>query len=132
MGRSTEITRDEVKFTKFVSKLRRKFTDIFSDLLKTQLILKGIITPEDWEVMKEHIQYDFLQDNHFSELKDMEILGERIDHLDRLSDYVGKYYSHEWVRKNILRQSEKEIEEIDKQIDGEKGDEEDGEEDAFL
>ena len=82
--------------------------------------------------MKEHIQYDFLQDNHFSELKDMEILGERIDHLDRLSDYVGKYYSHEWVRKNILRQSEKEIEEIDKQIDGEKGDEEDGEEDAFL
>ena len=132
LGRSTEITRDEVKFTKFVSKLRRKFTDIFSDLLKTQLILKGIITPEDWEVMKEHIQYDFLQDNHFSELKDMEILGERIDHLDRLSDYVGKYYSHEWVRKNILRQSEKEIEEIDKQIDGEKGDEEDGEEDAFL
>ena len=132
LGRSTEITRDEVKFTKFVSKLRRKFTDIFSDLLKTQLILKGIITPEDWEVMKEHIQYDFLQDNHFSELKDMEILGERIDHLDRLADYIGKYYSHEWVRRNILRQSDKEIEEIDKQIDGEKGDEEDGESDAFL
>ena len=132
LGRSTEITRDEVKFTKFVGKLRRKFTDVFHDLLKTQLILKGIITPDDWENMKEQITYDFLQDNHFSELKDLEILGERIDHLDRLTDYIGKYYSHEWIRKNILRQSEKEIEEIDGQMDGEKGDEEDGEEDAFL
>jgi hypothetical protein len=132
LGRSTEITRDEVKFTKFVSKLRRKFTDIFHDLLKTQLILKQIITPEDWEIMKEQITYDFLQDNHFSELKDMEILGERIDHLDRLTDYIGTYYSHEWVRKNILRQSEKEIEEIDGQIETEKEADPEGEDDAFL
>jgi hypothetical protein len=132
LGRSTEITRDEVKFTKFVSKIRRKFADIFQDLLKTQLILKGIITPEDWEVMQEQITYDFLQDNHFSELKDLEILGERIDHLDRLTDYIGKYYSHVWIRKNILRQSEREIEELDSQIESEKGDEEDGEDDAFL
>ena len=132
LGRSTEITRDEVKFTKFVGKLRRKFTEVFHDILKTQLILKGIITPEDWENMKESITYDFLQDNHFSELKDLEILGERIDHMDRLADYVGKYYSNEWVRKNVLRQSEKEIEEIDNQIEDEKGDEGEGEEDAFL
>ena len=94
--------------------------------------MKGIITPEDWENMKESITYDFLQDNHFSELKDLEILGERIDHMDRLADYVGKYYSNEWVRKNVLRQSEKEIEEIDNQIEDEKGDEGEGEEDAFL
>ena len=132
LGRSTEITRDEVKFTKFVGKLRRKFTDVFHDLLKTQLLLKQIITPEDWDVMKEQITYDFLQDNHFSELKDMEILGERIDHLDRLTDYIGSYYSKEWVRKNILSQSEKEIEEIDAQIEKEKETDPESEDDAFL
>tara|TARA_Y100000034_G_C6873885_1_gene399347 strand:+ start:219 stop:1724 length:1506 start_codon:yes stop_codon:yes gene_type:complete len=134
LGRSTEITRDEVKFTKFVDKLRRKFTDIFHDLLRTQLILKGIITPDDWEILKEQITYDFLQDNHFSELKDAEILGERIDILDRLTDYIGTYYSHEWVRKNVLRQSDREIEVMDAEIEAEKkkmGDDEGGT-DAFL
>jgi len=134
LGRSTEITRDEVKFTKFVDKLRRKFTDIFHDLLKTQLILKGIITSDDWEILKEQITYDFLQDNHFSELKDAEILGERIDILDRLTDYIGMYYSHEWVRKNVLRQSDREIEVMDGEIEAEKkkmGDDEGGT-DAFL
>ena len=133
LGRSAEITRDEVKFTKFIGKLRRKFADIFHDLLKTQLILKGVITPEDWDINKESITYDFLQDNHFSELKDLEILGERLDHMDRIQDYIGQYYSTEWIRKNVLRQSEKEIEEIDAQIATEKENEpEDGEDDAFL
>jgi len=132
MGRSTEITRDEVKFTKFVGKLRKKFSFLFHDILKTQLILKGIITPEDWDLIKEGITYDFIEDNHFSELKDLEILGERIDHLDRLTDYIGKYYSTEWIRRNVLRQSEKEIEELDKQIEAEKESGENGEEDSFL
>ena len=128
LGRSTEITRDEVKFTKFVGKLRKKFTVLFTDILKTQLILKEIITPEDWEEIKELISFDFLKDNHFSELKDLEILGDRIDILDRLTDYIGEYYSKEWVRRNILRQSEKEAEELDAQIEAEKeagGDEDD-------
>ena len=120
LGRSTEITRDEVKFTKFVGKLRKKFTVLFTDILKTQLILKEIITPEDWEEIKELISFDFLKDNHFSELKDLEILGDRIDILDRLTDYIGEYYSKEWVRRNILRQSEKEAEELDAQIEAEK------------
>jgi len=120
LGRSAEITRDEVKFTKFVGKLRKKFASLFHDILRTQLILKGIITSEDWENIKENVSYDFLEDNHFSELKDLEILGDRLDHMDRIQDYIGKYYSHEWVRRNILRQSEKEMQELDAQIDKEK------------
>ena len=132
MGRAEEISRDEVKFTKFVGKLRKKFALLFHDVLKTQLILKGVITPEDWDLIKEGITYDFIEDNHFSELKDLEILGERIDHLDRLGDYIGKYYSTEWVRRNVLRQSEREIQELDKQIEAEKESGEDGEEDSFL
>ena len=125
LGRSAEITRDEVKFTKFVGKIRRKFAMLFDDLLRTQLILKGVITPEDWEIIKEDVSYDFLEDNHFSELKDLEILGERLDHMDRIQDYIGRYYSTEWVRKNVLRQSEKEIEEIDAQIASEQPPEDD-------
>ena len=131
MGRSAEITRDEVKFTKFVQKLRKKFSTLFHDILKTQLILKGIIAPEDWENNKEKISYNWLQDNHFSELKDLEILGEKIDITDRLTDYIGTYYSHDWVRRNILGQSETEIEELDAQIEAEKESGE-GEEDAFI
>ena len=131
MGRSAEITRDEVKFTKFVQKLRKKFSTLFHDVLKTQLILKGIITPEDWESNKEKISYDWLQDNHFSELKDLEILGEKVDIADRLTDYIGRYYSNEWVRKSVFGQSETEIEELDAQIAAEKESGE-GEEDAFI
>ena len=131
MGRSAEITRDEVKFTKFVQKLRKKFSTLFHDVLKTQLILKGIIAPEDWEKNKEKISYDWLQDNHFSELKDLEILGEKIDITDRLTDYIGKYYSHDWVRRNVLQQSETEIEELDAQIAAEKESGEGGE-DEFI
>lgn len=132
LGRSTEITRDELKFTKFVSKLRNKFSDLFSDLLRTQLILKGIITADDWENIKENISYDYLQDNYFTELKNIEILGDRVDILDRLADYVGKYYSHEWIRRNVLGQSDREIDEMDLQIKNEKESGETTEEDPFI
>ena len=131
LGRAAEITRDEVKFTKFVGKLRKKFATLFHDILKTQLILKGIITPEDWEDIKELVSYDWIQDNHFSELKDLEILGDKIDIADRLADYIGSYYSHEWVRRNILGQSEKEMQELDAQIKTEK-ESGNGEEDPFI
>ena len=116
LGRSTEITRDELKFTKFVQRLRKKFTPLFTDILKAQLILKGVVTLEDWDKMKEHIQYDFLQDGHFAELKNAEMLRERINLANELTPYVGKYFSVEYLRKNVLRQSDEEIAEIDSQI----------------
>ena len=120
LGRSTEITRDEIKFSKFIGRLRKKFSELFQDLLKTQLILKGIITEEDWKTIKEFIVYDFQDDNHFQELKDMEILKERIDALNNVNEFVGTYYSVEYVRRYILRQSDTEIDAIDKQIEAEK------------
>ena len=116
LGRSTEITRDELKFTKFVQRLRKKFTELFNDILKTQLILKAVITEEDWHMLRDHVQYDFLQDGHFAELKDSEMLLERIRIANEVRDYVGKYYSVEYVRKNILKQSDRDIEDIDTQI----------------
>jgi hypothetical protein len=116
MGRAAEITRDELKFTKFVQRLRKRFSQIFSDILKTQLVLKGIITIEDWVKIKEHIQYTFLKDGYFAELKNAEILRERIGLCQEVSPYVGKYYSVEYVRKNILQQSDEDILEIDSQI----------------
>ena len=120
LGRSTEITRDEIKFSKFIQRLRKKFAELFQDLLKTQMILKGIITDEDWTNIKEYIIYDFQDDNHFQELKDMEILKERIQALNDVNEFVGTYYSVEYIRRYILRQSDTEIEEIDKQIEDEK------------
>jgi len=120
LGRSTEITRDEIKFSKFIQRLRKKFGELFQDLLKTQMILKGIITDEDWKAIKEYIIYDFQDDNHFQELKDMEILKERIQALNDVNEFVGTYYSVEYIRRYILRQSDTEIEEIDKQIEDEK------------
>ena len=120
LGRSTEITRDEIKFSKFIQRLRKKFGELFQDLLKTQMILKGIITDEDWTTIKEYIIYDFQDDNHFQELKDMEILKERIEALNNVNEFVGTYYSVEYIRRYILRQSDTEIEEIDKQIKDEK------------
>ena len=120
LGRSTEITRDEIKFSKFIGRLRKKFSELFQDLLKTQLILKGIITDEDWTNIKEYIIYDFQDDNHFQELKDMEILKERIEALNNVNEFVGTYYSVEYVRRYILRQSDTEIDAIDKQIEAEK------------
>ena len=120
MGRSAEITRDEIKFTKFIQRIRKRFTGLFQDLLKTQLILKGIMTPEDWDVVKEKIIYNFNDDNHFFELKDAELLKERVEQLTAVSEYVGTYFSVEWIRKNVLKQSPEEIEEIDNQIANER------------
>ena len=116
IGRAAEISRDELKFTKFVGRLRKKFTEIFDDILRTQLILKGIIAEEDWPTIQTTINYDFLSDGHFSELKESEMLKDRIALADSMKDYVGKYFSHTYVRKNILKQSDRDIEEIDNQI----------------
>ena len=113
LGRSSEITRDELKFTKFVGKLRKKFSDIFNDTLKTQLILKSVITPEDWEDMKEHIQYDYLYDNHFTELKNLEMMTEKLNVIGLMDPYVGRYFSIDYIRQEVLGQTEKMIEEMD-------------------
>lgn len=119
MGRSTEITRDELKFTKFVQRLRKKFTELFNDFLKTQLILKGVIAEEDWATIQVNIKYDFLQDGHFAELKESEMLKDRVLLADSLEKYVGKYFSQEYIRRFIFKQSEKEIKDMDKQIKAE-------------
>ena len=113
LGRSSEILRDEVKFSKFVSRLRKRFSAMFNDMLRTQLLLKNIITPEDWSMMEEHIQYDFLYDNHFAELKDTELLTERLNMVATAEPYVGKYFSQDYVRRKILRQTDTEIDEQD-------------------
>ena len=113
LGRSSEILRDELKFTKFVGRLRKRFSNMFNDMLKTQLLLKNIITPDDWEVMSEHIQYDFLYDNHFSELKDAELMNERLTLAQTAEPYIGKYFSQDYVRRHILRQTDVEIIEQD-------------------
>jgi hypothetical protein len=116
LGRSSEILRDEVKFSKFVSRLRKRFSYMFNDMLKTQLILKNIITPEDWDIMEEHIQYDFLYDNHFAELKEAELLNERLSMVQTAEPYVGKYFSQDYLRRKILRQTDQEIIEEDRLI----------------
>ena len=131
MGRASEISRDELKFNKFTNRLQNKFARSFTDILKTQLVLKEIVTGEEFDKMKDFIQYDFATDNHFTELKDAEVLRERLDTLGTISDYVGKYYSNEYVRKYVLRQSEEDIKLIDQQIKDEGGDEEGGDEDDF-
>ena len=119
LGRSSEILRDELKFSKFVGRLRKRFAAMFSDMLRTQLILKNIVTPEDWDKMEDHIQYDFLYDNQFAELKESELLEGRLGNLAAIEPYIGKYYSTEYVRRKILRQTDSEIIEIDAQIDDE-------------
>jgi hypothetical protein len=127
LGRSTEITRDELKFTKFVQRLRKKFTPLFTDILKTQLILKGVITLEDWKKMQQHIQYNFLQDGHFAELKRAELLEDRINALGSIESYIGTFFSKEWVQKNVLNLTDHEIEDMQAQINKEAGlDPEDG------
>jgi hypothetical protein len=120
LGRSSEILRDEIKFTKFVGRLRKRFSNLFNDLLRTQLILKNIVSPEDWDVLSEHVQYDYMYDNHFAELKQTELLNERISLLNVVEPYIGKYFSVDYVRRYILRQTDTEIVEIDKQISTEK------------
>ena len=119
LGRSSEILRDELKFSKFVGRLRKRFANIFSDMLKTQLVLKNIITPEDWEQISDHIQYDFLYDNQFAELKESEMMNERLGTLATIEPYIGKYFSVDYVRRKVLRQTDAEIIEIDKQIEKE-------------
>jgi hypothetical protein len=119
LGRSSEILRDELKFAKFVGRLRKRFAQMFNDMLRTQLILKNIVSPEDWEVMADHIQYDFLYDNQFAELKESELLNERLGTLATIEPYIGKYYSTEWVRRKVLRQTDSEMIEIDEQIEKE-------------
>jgi hypothetical protein len=119
LGRSSEILRDEVKFSKFVARLRKRFSYMFHDMLKTQLILKNIVTMEDWEKMSDHIQYDFLYDNHFAELKDSELLTERLNLIAQAEPYVGKYFSQDYVRRKILRQTDQEILEQDSIINKE-------------
>jgi len=121
LGRSTEITRDELKFSKFVQRLRKKFAALFHDILRTQLVLTGVIAEEEWDTIKEHIQYDFLQDGHFAELRDTEILRERVEMLGQVEPYVGNFFSKAWVRKHILHQTQDEIDEIEKEIEAEGG-----------
>ena len=119
LGRSSEILRDELRFSKFVGRLRKRFSHMFNDMLRTQLILKNIVTPEDWSQMEDHIQYDFLYDNQFAELKESEMLQSRLGNLAQIEPYIGKYYSTEYVRKRVLQQTDSEIEEIDMQIEDE-------------
>ena len=119
LGRSSEILRDELQFSKFVGRLRKRFAHMFNDFLKTQLILKNIVTPEDWKQMEDHIQYDFLYDNQFAELKESEMLQNRLSNLATIEPYIGKFYSTEFVRKRVLQQTDQEIEEIDMQIEDE-------------
>ena len=116
LGRSTEITRDELKFTKFVQRIRKKFSPIFTDILKTQLLLKGIIAPEDWPKIQEHIQYDYLADGHFAELKDAELLENRLNQLQTVEAYIGTFFSKEYVLKKVLRMNDTEIQEMRDQI----------------
>jgi len=119
LGRSSEILRDELKFSKFVGRLRKRFSNLFNDILRTQLILKNIVSPEDWETISDHIQYDFLYDNQFAELKESELVNNRLATLATIEPYIGKYYSTEYVRKRILRQTDSEIIDIDEQIEDE-------------
>ena len=116
LGRASEISRDELKFTKFVGRLRKKFTELFNDLLRTQLIIKGVISETEWPLIRDSIFYDFLQDGHFAELKNTEMLRERLNLAREVRDYVGKYFSVNYVRRNILKQTESEIKKMDAEI----------------
>jgi hypothetical protein len=116
LGKTTEVLRDELKFTKFIGRLRKRFSEMFHDMLKTQLILKGVISPEDWDDMKEHIQYDYLFDNHFNELKEIEMMNQRMMTVSQMDPFVGKYFSVEYIRRHVLGQKDTEYKDIDKQI----------------
>jgi hypothetical protein len=116
LGKSNEITRDELKFTKFVQRLRNKFSSLFDDLLRIQLVLKRVCTEEEWKQFKEEIYYDYLKDNNFTELKEAELITNRILLLQYVDPFVGRYYSKEWVRKNVLKQTDEDIDEINEQI----------------
>ena len=106
-------------FSKFVGRMRKRFSYLFLDLLKTQLILKNIVTPDDWSRMSEHIQFDFLYDNHFAELKEAELMNERLNVMERIEPYIGTYYSRDYVKRKVLRQTDEEIIEMDKEMEKE-------------
>tara|TARA_B100000161_G_scaffold244084_1_gene198154 strand:+ start:374 stop:1135 length:762 start_codon:yes stop_codon:yes gene_type:complete len=116
LGRSSEILRDELRFNKFVGRLRKRFSNMFLDMLKTQLLLKNVITVEDWSGMSEHIQFDYIYDNHFAELKQSELFQERMANLSQAEPYIGKYFSQDYLRREILHQTDDEIVEQDKLI----------------
>jgi len=119
LGRASEITRDEVKFTKFVQKLRNKFNTLFNDILKTQLILKGVIAEEDWQEIKENLSYSYMKDGHYAEMRDMDVLRERLDILNSMEPYIGDWFSKEYVQKHVFRMSQEEINKMDRQINKE-------------
>jgi len=131
LGRASEITRDEVKFSKFIKRLRSRFSVLFLRALEKQLILKGIVTPEDWKTIENNIRFDFMKDNHFEELKQSEVLRERINILRDVDEYVGVHYSKEWVKKNILKMSDTEIDTEQKQMEKEKAEEPEEPEESF-
>ena len=120
MGRANEITRDELKFTRFVNRLRTKFSELFITILERQLLLKGVITRAEWNDMKDIIKFDFIEDNYFAEIKEGEVLRERLGLLRDIEEYAGKYFSNEYIRKTVLRQTEDDIKQEDKQIEKEK------------
>jgi len=125
LGRASEISRDELKFSKFIRRLRNRFSILFDNILEKQLILKGIITPDEWKLIGNNIRYDFMEDNHFEELKQSEVLQNRLQLLRDIDEYTGKYFSKTWIQKNVLLQSNDDIEEIQKEIDQEQEDEPD-------
>tara|TARA_Y100000385_G_scaffold287371_1_gene351494 strand:- start:2799 stop:4310 length:1512 start_codon:yes stop_codon:yes gene_type:complete len=132
LGRSTEISRDEVKFQKFVDRLRRRFSMLFLGILKKQLILKGVITEDDWELWKNNIVIDFIRDNHFTELKNAELLRERLDTMDRITNYVGEYFSREWVMKNVMMMSDESIDQMKDEVESENSKGDDDEDDLGV
>jgi UTP:GlnB (protein PII) uridylyltransferase len=119
LGRVSEVTRDEIKFTKFIQRLRNKFCQIFDRAMEMQLVLKGICTREEWLQFKEFIHYDFIKDNNYIEMRDAEVLRERLNLIMQVDPFTGKYYSQEWIKKNVLRLTDAEIEEMQKQMDKE-------------
>lgn len=119
LGRSTEISRDELKFQKFIDRLRRRFANMFMEILKKQLILKGIITEEDWNAWKEDIFVDYVKDNHFTELKEAELTRERLQTLDQVQNYVGEFFSKQWVMKNVLMLDDDEIKDMKQEMQDE-------------
>jgi hypothetical protein len=122
LGRSGEITRDELKFAKFVDRLRNKFCDLFDQAMRTQCILKGICTDTEWKEFKEYIHYDFIKDNNFAELKEAELMTNRLQLLGSVDPYTGRYFSQKWIQQNVLRLTDDEIAEMDKEIAQEKKD----------
>ena len=131
LGRSTEISRDEVKFQKFIDRLRKRFSMLFFGILRKQLIMKGVITEQDWESWKNDINVDYLRDNHFTELKNTEILQDRLSTLDAVSSYVGEYFSREWVMKNVMQMTDEDIQDMKDQVEAENANSDDEGDDAF-